>query len=139
MVAVFPDFDVLGFRFDIPYEHPLGHRGFSHSLLFAALLAAVVACFEFKSRSLRLFSILLVAAASHGILDAFTDGGLGIGFLIPFSNERFFAPVRPIPVSPIGIDHSVVGILEVEVIYVWLPMLALSGALLFARRRGWMN
>lgn len=136
VVAVFPDLDVVGFRFDVPYEHALGHRGFSHSLLFAALLAALVARFGFQTRPSRLFFLLFVATASHGILDAFTDGGLGIGFLIPFSNERFFAPVRPIPVSPIGIDHSVVGILQIEMVYVWLPMLALLSVFLLMRRRG---
>ena len=141
LVAAFPDLDVIGFRLGIPYEHPLGHRGFSHSLLFAALLAAVVARFEFRTIALgsrpwwKLFFLLFGATASHGILDAFTDGGLGVGFLIPFSTERFFAPVRPLPVSPIGIDGSVVGILGIEVLYVWLPVLALSGLLLFARRR----
>ena len=38
-----------------------------------------------RSRRLsrRLFCVLFAATASHGILDAFTDGGLGIGFLIP--------------------------------------------------------
>lgn len=40
--------------------------------------------------------------ASHGLLDALTDGGLGIALLWPFTNERFFAPWAPIPVAPIG-------------------------------------
>ena len=40
--------------------------------------------------------------ASHGILDTFTDGGLGCALLWPFSDERFFAPWRPLPVAPIG-------------------------------------
>jgi inner membrane protein len=47
----------------------------------------------------------LVAAAvvaSHPLLDTMTDGGLGCALLWPFSNERFFAPWRPIPVAPIG-------------------------------------
>ncbi len=142
VVSVLPDLDVLAFRLGIPYQHPLGHRGFSHSLLFAALLAALVARFEFKAIAAwsrpwwRLFFVLFVATASHGILDAFTNGGLGIGFLIPFSTERFFAPVRPLPVSPIGVDRSIVGILGIEVLYVWLPVLALLGAFLFANRRG---
>ena len=37
VVAVLPDVDVLAFRFGIPYEHPLGHRGLAHSLAFAAV------------------------------------------------------------------------------------------------------
>jgi inner membrane protein len=40
--------------------------------------------------------------ASHGILDAFTNGGLGIALFSPFDNSRYFFPFRPIQVSPIG-------------------------------------
>lgn len=40
--------------------------------------------------------------ASHAILDNLTDGGLGCALLWPFSDERFFAPWRPLPVAPLG-------------------------------------
>jgi len=134
-VAVIPDVDVIGFSLGIPYAHPLGHRGFTHSLLFAALLAAAAARFTLESLSTwRRFLVLFAATASHGILDAFTDGGLGVGFLIPFSNERYFAPVRPLPVSPIGIDGSVPAIIGTEILYVWLPIFALLGASAISRR-----
>jgi inner membrane protein len=43
-----------------------------------------------------------LVVASHGLLDTLTDGGLGAALLWPFSNQRFFAPWRPIPVAPIG-------------------------------------
>jgi inner membrane protein len=43
-----------------------------------------------------------LVTASHGLLDTLTDGGLGIALLWPWSNHRFFAPWRPIPVAPIG-------------------------------------
>ena len=33
-----------------------------------------------------------------------TDGGLGCALLWPFSLSRYFAPWRPIPVAPIGLD-----------------------------------
>lgn len=36
--AVLPDLDVIGFKLGIRYADLLGHRGFSHSLLFALLL-----------------------------------------------------------------------------------------------------
>ena len=132
-LAVLPDLDIVGFRLGIPYAHPLGHRGLSHSLLFAAVLAGLVARFEFRTR--RVFALLFAAIASHGILDAFTDGGLGVGFLIPFSNERFFAPVRPLPVSPIGFHRSVLPILAAEIVYLWVPALAFACGLLLARGR----
>jgi inner membrane protein len=46
----------------------------------------------------------LEESAVHSLcfLDTLTDGGRGIAVLWPMSNERFFAPWRPIPVSPLG-------------------------------------
>src|ERR1700756_3861716 len=41
--SVIPDLDVIGFRFGIRYGDFWGHRGFTHSLMFAALLAGVAA------------------------------------------------------------------------------------------------
>ena len=38
--------------------------------------------------------------ASHGVLDALTDGGSGVAFLAPFDDTRYFFPWRPIRVSP---------------------------------------
>ena len=43
---------------------------------------------------------LFLAIASHGLLDAFTDGGLGVAFFAPFDSTRYFFPVTPIEVSP---------------------------------------
>jgi inner membrane protein len=37
--TILPDIDVIAFSFDIPYEAPLGHRGFTHSILFAVIWA----------------------------------------------------------------------------------------------------
>ena len=42
--------------------------------------------------------------ASHALLDTLTDGGLGAALLWPFNFTRYFAPWRPIPVAPIGLD-----------------------------------
>ena len=104
-----PDLDVIGFAYGIRYGAPWGHRGASHSLVFALGLAAALtfATGAFSARlrksRLRLFLWLAVVIASHGLLDALTDGGRGIALLWPFTNERVFAPLRPIPVAPIGI------------------------------------
>src|SRR5438128_11272848 len=40
--AIVPDLDVVSSFFGFPYGHMLGHRGLSHSLFFAAVLAWVV-------------------------------------------------------------------------------------------------
>lgn len=107
--SLLPDLDVIGFAFGVRYGAPWGHRGASHSLVFALGLAAAFTLLakriDERSRGprFRLFLWLAVVIASHGLLDALTDGGRGIALLWPFTKERFFAPVRPIPVAPIGI------------------------------------
>ncbi len=131
VLSVLPDLDILAFAVGIPYEHALGHRGFSHSLPFAMLAAWAVARFEFSavprySRAWwHLFGILAAGAASHGILDALTNGGLGIGFWVPFSSERFFFPFQPLEVSPIGLEAiwrgPMLRVMLSEILYVWLP------------------
>jgi inner membrane protein len=40
--------DVITFAFGIPHEHFWGHRGFSHSLVFALIWAAVVVALFFR-------------------------------------------------------------------------------------------
>jgi len=46
-----------------------------------------------------------LATASHGLLDAMTDGGLGVAFFVPFDKHRYFLPWTPIRVSPIGVGR----------------------------------
>ena len=46
--AVLPDADVIGFAFGIDYGDLLGHRGLSHSLLFAAAWSLVVVLREYR-------------------------------------------------------------------------------------------
>ena len=49
LLAVIPDLDVLGFRAGIAYGDVMGHRGFSHSILFALLASSAVAWTAFRS------------------------------------------------------------------------------------------
>jgi inner membrane protein len=128
LAAAAPDLDVLAFGFGFPYEHPLGHRGFTHSVLFAAMVA--VLSMPMWARALpgrfRLAGLLtFLAIASHGALDAFTNGGLGVGFLIPFENGRYFAPWRPIQVSPLSVGAFFGGrglaVIASEAMWVGLP------------------
>ena len=99
-----PDADGVSFLFGIPYSAPWGHRGASHSLAFAVALglAAGAAGRAAGLPFLRTALFATAAAASHGLLDSMTDGGLGIALLWPFTNRRYFAPWTPIPVAPIG-------------------------------------
>lgn len=135
-----PDFDVIAFNLGIPYSHPFGHRGFSHSLLFAALLAgtgaALLAKETFRATSWWRFAVLaFVVAASHGVLDAATDAGLGIGFFIPFDSERYFLPFRPLETSSVNPVRFLLHwrramvILANEFRWVLLPLLVGSAVL----------
>ncbi len=45
--STIPDFDVIGFRFGIRYDDFWGHRGFTHSLVFAAVLAVAIVILGF--------------------------------------------------------------------------------------------
>ncbi|MDG5489993.1 metal-dependent hydrolase [Psychroserpens sp. SPM9] len=102
--SMLPDLDVLAFKFGIDYMHPLGHRGWTHSIVFALIWSALLAfCFG-KTRKLIFMVVIFLSTISHGVLDAMTTGGRGVGFFIPFENSRYFFPWRIIKVSPIGIE-----------------------------------
>ena len=105
LLATFPDADAMARRLGAGPGSPWLHRGALHSLLVAALAGvAAAALLGGMGRSrLRLALAAAAAAASHGLLDALTDGGSGVALLWPWSSERFFAAVRPIPVAPIGL------------------------------------
>lgn len=99
-LALAPDLDVIAFALRIPYAAPFGHRGASHALLTAVVLAVIVGLALRNKRHAILWAA--VALVSHGLLDTLTDGGLGVALFWPFDTTRYFAPVRPIPVAPIG-------------------------------------
>ncbi|PSD46928.1 hypothetical protein C7E25_19740 [Stenotrophomonas maltophilia] len=161
VAAMLPDADVLAFALHIPYADAFGHRGASHSLLIACVLAALAAVWAFfgsgrpwsaphSSGSRRPWSavsrqprlaptqrgptlastvqaavFVFICAASHPLLDAMTSGGLGVALAWPWSEQRFFAPWRPIRVSPFAPQFfSARGIATLlsELRWVWLPL-----------------
>ena len=138
--SILPDFDVIGFSFGIRYGDLWGHRGLTHSILFAVAVGilAGIALGGQTAEKIRNCILLFGITASHGVLDAMTNGGLGIAFFSPFDARRCFFPWRPIPVSPIGAGwlFSDLGlrILLTEVFFVWLPV-ALIGLVLCAWRK----
>jgi inner membrane protein len=145
LCSVLPDADVVGFRLGVPYGDVLGHRGLSHSIVFALALSILA---SLLTRSLyrwpdrfRIALFFLVATLSHGVLDAMTDGGLGVAFFAPFASDRFFFPWRPIVVSPIGIREFFgpwgLAVVKSELIYIWIPAAAVGiVGILLDRRRG---
>jgi inner membrane protein len=140
VVSVIPDLDVITFWLGIPYAAEFGHRGFSHSVLFALLISIAGACLfrTWGPTFLRSFLFLFVAAVSHGLLDAFTNGGLGVAFLWPWSTERFFAPVRVIEVAPFGISrllsHRGAAVSWSELLWVWAPLISIGVTAIACRR-----
>ena len=137
-----PDIDVIGFRFGIHYGDLLGHRGLSHSFLFAAAFASLAYLTTASSllppvhRGL-VWLYLFLATASHGLLDAMTDGGLGVAFFSPFDRTRYFFSFTPIAVSPLGAGFFSARGLPVmlsELRWVWLPSFVFA-VLAFSIRR----
>lgn len=139
--SVLPDVDAVGFWLGVPYDAPLGHRGLTHSILFAAAVAAalVLLAFATSTSPRAVFLFLFLCGVSHGVLDAMTDGGRGIAFFAPLDNGRYFFPWRPIHVSPIGVDglfgRRGLVIAESELLWIWLPSLLVGAIGLIAWRR----
>ena len=138
-LSLLPDADVVGFRLGVHYEDPWGHRGATHSLMFALGVAFMVLAIAklAKLPATRTALIALAVVASHGLLDTLTDGGLGCALLWPFSDERFFAPWTPLPVAPIGralLSGEGLRVAAVELV-VLSPLLAYVLWPVLARRR----
>lgn len=140
--SALPDIDVQAFAWHIPYGAMFGHRGFTHSFVFALITSTLLMLVVTrKDPSLRkpTLAFLFLAAVSHPLLDAMTSGGLGIAFFSPFSNHRYFFPWRPIKVSPIGLydffSEGPGGVLFSELKWVWLPCILIFSAGLLIRKK----
>ena len=142
-LSMLPDLDVVAFWLRIPFTSVWGHRGLSHSLVAAAAAAAIVAAIVRRRIPLSprlLATCFFVSMASHGLLDALTDGGPGVAFLAPFDTTRYFFPARPVVVSPIGLaffSRWGLRVIESELRWIWLPLagLVLAAAATVSRRR----
>ena len=122
-LAVFPDFDAFS---SAAYGAILGHRGFTHTLVFSlwlALLAASLTFRRFQANLWALTGVFFLALASHGLLDALTRGGVSIPFFWPLIDQRY-GNWGPIPVSDLGFgipDPRQSRALRSELVWVWLP------------------
>ena len=148
--GMLPDADVVAFSLGVPYDSMLGHRGLTHSLAAAVAIgwcAAGVcrpragdptAASKTTPGPFGWWAYFTLVTASHGLLDALTDGGRGIALLAPFSSARFYFPWRPIHVSPIGLRFFSARGLDValsELQWVWLPAVATVGLVMWLRGR----
>ncbi len=131
-LAVLPDIDFAGYVMGVPYETIWGHRGITHSVLFAVGLASLLWWVTQRRADAPppfFWLYLVLAALSHGALDALTDGGLGVAFFAPFDATRYFFPFHPILVSPLSLEKLLtmrgVRILLNEIRWVGIPSLLL--------------
>jgi inner membrane protein len=133
LCSIVPDLDVIGYLLGIEYGDLWGHRGLTHSVLFAALLAGFLVALWYRGKPAiamtGLFLYFFLCTASHGVLDAMTNGGLGVAFFSPFDTTRYFFPVRPVLVSPLGVSEFFteygIRVLANEAVWIWLPSLGL--------------
>lgn len=141
--AIAPDLDtVLGIPGVELWDDLFAHRGFTHSLLFAVLLAGAVVALGFRDLRRRerwgAFVFFFVVTASHGVLDALTNGGPGVAFFAPFSRETYFFPWRPLEVSPLrAAFFSARGwqALQSELLWIGVPLALTLAAYARGRRK----
>lgn len=83
-------------------------------------------------------AFLTVSLLSHSLLDSITTGGKGVGWLWPWSDERFFAPWQVIKVAPFALSRYTTPyghqVIISELLWVWLPGMVLMGLLWWRRR-----
>jgi len=138
--AIAPDLDVVAFKLGIAYADTFGHRGASHSLMFALLLAAGASAAAplLRTSGRTSFFFILAAAVSHPLLDMLTNGGLGVALFWPVSDLRYFAPWQVIEVSPLSLRRVFsaqgLAVMRSELAWVWAPCaVAASIAMRFRR------
>lgn len=126
VLPLLPDLDVFSMA---PYGSPLGHRGVTHSLLFAlatGLIAASIVARPLRRQWWMLAGLFFAVAATHGLLDALTRGGEGIPLFWPLGGR--YGNWGPIPVSDIAFDWPdprTSRAIRGELLWVWLPTMLL--------------
>ena len=140
VASIFPDLDVIGLHMGVHYPSVLGHRGMTHSLLFALAmgLLAALRCRSLETTRRTAFVFIVASTASHGLLDMMTNGGSGIALWWPLSSERFSLPWRVIEASPLTLGpflHSAGVVFQSELLWVWLPSTVVCAALYWSQMR----
>lgn len=138
-----PDADAALVALGAEYTSHYGHRGFTHSILFAGALSAIAYLLARRFGTRPLFTALLtfLAVSSHGFLDAMTYRTRGIPFLWPFSEERFTLPWRMIPPAPFGgnfISRRGLDVMLIEMFY-FLPLTVVALGPSLRAVRGWYD
>ena len=102
ILSLLPDIDFIAFAFGIPYGAPFGHRGATHSFAFAALVALLMVVLERRrgGAGVRVAWTTALVVATHPLLDAMTNHGIGCALFWPFDDTRYLLPWRIVPTLP---------------------------------------
>ena len=143
VIAAVPDVDAFGRPFGNLATETFfgGHRGVTHSVVFALVLAAIVAWGFFRTSPWielqpRLWVAFALAVASHGVLDALSIIGNGVAFWAPFSwthYEFVWKPLGEIGPGPRGPERAFDFVAN-EFLWVGLPALIVVAIARFTRR-----
>jgi len=124
--SALPDADVIAFAFNVPYGDAFGHRGFTHSIMFAIICSCIASLFAkpLTVTPSAAFILIFISTVSHPVLDSLTNGGLGVAFFWPIDDTRYFLPWQPIEVSPIGVRNffSARGLAVIKSEFIWVLM-----------------
>jgi len=135
VLPIIPDLDVFS---SAAYGTWLGHRGVTHSLVFALLLGVITAGVAFRYFRVRWWSLsalFFVIIASHGLLDALTWGGEGIPFFWPLEGRYGNWGLLPLSDVPLDLpDPRYSRSIRSELLWVWLPTGLLVGLAMAYRR-----
>ena len=138
--ALAPDLDWFTAFLRLHPGNFLAHRGITHSLLAAVLLAATALWLGVRreERTRRIGVYLLLASLSHGLLDACTSGRIGVAFFYPFSTSRWGCYWQPFLDAPLpfwsGLRMPFLGALLSEMFWIGLPAFLLIAGIRVARR-----
>ncbi len=135
VLPILPDLDAFSMA---SYGSLFGHRGITHTLLFALALSSLAAvatfrCFRVSWWSLAILFFAIIA--SHGLLDAMTRGGENIPFFWPLGGR--YGNWGPLPVSDIAFDlpdPRSSSAIRMELLWIWLPTIAAVGSTMIYRR-----
>lgn len=137
--AVIPDLDVVtGWLLQIPHTHDFGHRGATHTLLFALLLAvaALLQARLLRTRAATAFLFVALATLSHPLSDMLTRGGKGIMIFWPVEDARYKFLATPIEASPVGLKAFETGVIWQVLLSELLWLLVPSALVVYFARLG---
>jgi inner membrane protein len=135
ILPIVPDLDVFS---SSAYGTWLGHRGFTHSLIFALAVGMIVSAAAFRYFQVRWWTLAVLfflMIASHGLLDALTRGGENIPIFWPLGGR--YGNWGLIPVSDIALelpDPRYSRAIRGELLWVCLPTGLLVGLVMAYRR-----